>query len=69
MCPQSVMLSMGGLCAGSPEAKVLVAFFVLLLEGSFGITVMVMGWAGLIDCEVTSCLRYSYALEMYPDGN
>ena len=36
------MLSMGGLCAGSPEAKVLVAFFVLLLEGSFGITVMVI---------------------------
>jgi hypothetical protein len=43
--------------------------FVLLLERSFGITVMVMGWAGLIDCEVTSWLRYSCVLGLYPDGN
>lgn len=26
MCPRSVILSMGSSCAGSPEAKVLVAF-------------------------------------------
>lgn len=37
MCPRIVVLSMGGLGAGSPEAKVLVAF-ILLFEGSFGIT-------------------------------
>ena len=44
------MLSMGGSCAGSPEAKVLVAFFVLLFEGqrSFGMTFTVMVWAGRV---------------------
>ena len=37
MCPWGVMLSMGGLCAGSPEAKVLVAFLVIILRNySYG---------------------------------
>lgn len=66
------MLSMGELCAGSPEAKVLVARFCLAFggEGSFGITVTAMGWRKDVRLYPGSCFLprdtvfNSYSTEM-----
>jgi len=43
MCPESVMLSMGGFGAGSPEAKVVVAFLSCLWRGLSGL--LLRRWA------------------------